>query len=215
LKKPSDFEVQQEIFIANQNQYRSTVAKYIKERNMAYVVAIVMFFLALGCLISTVIMAHEAKVQALIFDKDGQFIGVPNTKTKINDKALVISQLADYITYLYSVPNDMTAKEHNVIKVVAMTDSNYFNSQILPIIKQNLLKYQNTQVIVKVNSIVPTSDGEWIIDFSSFVSDHKIGSYKTILHYRQDLNLDSPSKMINNPLGIYITSLDTQEKLSD
>lgn len=215
MKKPSDFEVQQDIFIANQNQYRSIVARYIKERNLAYLVAVIMFMLALVGLTYAIYMAHSTRIRALIFDKDGQYIGEPNLKTKINDKAFIVSQLADYITYLYSVPSDEVSKEHYVMRVVAMTDANYFRSQILPIIRQNLLKYPSTQVVVKVNSIVPTSDGEWIIDFSSLIADHKVGDYKTVLHYRQDFNLDTAAKMINNPLGIYITSLDTQERLSD
>jgi type IV secretory pathway TrbF-like protein len=213
LKPSKEFELLQNTFIANQNQYRDIVSKYIKERRNAYIVAIVMFFLALAAVIVAVITSGQVRVQAMIFDKDGQYIGAPNVKTTINDKAILVNQLSEYITFLYSVPGDLNTKKYNVTKVVAMTDSNYFSKVVLPIIKDNLTKYQDTQVMVKVNSIIPLGDNRWTIEFSTYVADHLTDSYKTILSYKQDLNLDSPSKMINNPLGIYITSLETQEKI--
>jgi len=138
-----DFYQNQNTFIANQNQYRSIVAKYIKERNNAYVIAIVMFIVTMLAIASTVYLATQSRVQAVIFNQDGQFIGIPNIKTKINDKAMITNQIAEYIIDLYSVPADITTKEHNVTKVVSMTDSNYFNNYVLPIIKQNLLKMYN------------------------------------------------------------------------
>lgn len=201
----------QNTFIANQNQYRSIVAKYIKERNNAYIIAVVMFGITMIAIASTVYLATQAKVQALIFNQDGQFIGIPNVKTKINDKAIITNQIAEYIIDLYSVPADTTTKEHNVTKVVSMTDPNYFNNYVLPIIKQNLLKNRDTQVTVKINNIVPTNSGEWSVDYSTWIGDRKTDSFKTLVNYRQDLNLDKPEKILNNPLGIFITSLETQE----
>jgi type IV secretory pathway TrbF-like protein len=206
-----DFYQNQNTFIANQNQYRSIVAKYIKERNNAYVIAIVMFIVTMIAIASTVYLATQSRVQAVIFNQDGQFIGIPNIKTKINDKAMITNQIAEYIIDLYSVPADITTKEHNVTKVVSMTDSNYFNNYVLSIIKQNLLKNRDTQVTVKINSIVLTNTGEWSIDYSTWVGDHKTDSFKTLVNYRQDLNLDKPEKILNNPLGIFVTSLETQE----
>ncbi len=206
-----DFYQNQNTFIANQNQYRSIVAKYINERNKAYIVAIVMFGIAMMAIASTVYLATQAKVQALIFNQDGQFIGVPNVKTRINDKAIITNQIAEYIIDLYSVPADTATKEHNVTKVVSMTDSNYFNNYVLPIIKQNLLKNRDTQVTVKINNIILTNTGEWSVDYSTWVADRKTDSFKTLVNYRQDLDLDKPEKILNNPLGIFVTSLETQE----
>lgn len=213
MKPSKEFEILQNTFIANQNQYRDIISKYIKERRNAYIVAIVMFFLALVAVIVAVTTAKEVKVQAMIFDKDGQYIGVPNIKTQINDRAIIMNQLAEYITFLYSVAGDLNTKKYNITKVVAMTDSKYFSSSVLPVIRDNLTKYQDTQVVVKVNSIIPLGDNRWTIEFSTYIGDHLTNSYKTILSYKQDLNLDNPSKMINNPLGIYVTSLETQEKI--
>ena len=212
-KPTKDFVLQQQIFIANQNQYRSIVAKYIKERNLACLIALIMFVAMLGAVSVCVILAQQAKVQAIIFNQDGQFIGIPNVKTQINNEAIIANQLIAYVTGIYSVPADSVSKQNNVTKVVTMTGDVYFDAHVLPIIKQNLLKYRDTQVEVKVTYIKPMN-GVWNIEFDTYTATTRLSSYVTKISYTQDLNLDTTEKMFNNPLGIYVTSIETGERFN-
>jgi type IV secretory pathway TrbF-like protein len=206
-----DFILLQETFIANQNQYRSIIAKYIKERNLAYIVALVLFIVMIISIAITAYLATQAKVQAVIFNQDGQFVGIPNLKTKINNEAIIANQLVEYIRGVYAVPADSISKERNVAKVVTMTDEAYFNAHVLPIIRQNLLKYKDTQVEVKVTYIKPV-EGVWNVEFDTYAGTTRLSSYVSRISFRQDLNLDTNEKILNNPLGIYVTSIDTGEK---
>jgi type IV secretory pathway TrbF-like protein len=210
-KLSKDFVLLQETFIANQNQYRSIVAKYIKERNLACIVAIIMFIVLLTSIAVSVSLASQAKVQAVIFNQDGQFIGIPNVKTKINEEAIIANQLVDYIKGVYSVPADSMSKLQSITKVVAMTDETYFNAHLQPIIKQNLLKYKDSQVEVKI-TYIKQINGVWDIEFDTYAATSRLNSYISKISFRQDLNLDTGEKMLNNPLGIYVTSIETGEK---
>ena len=69
-----DYSEIQNTFIANQNQYRSILTKYVKERNVAYLIALVMFIVMLLSVGITTYLATQIKVQAIIFNQDGQFI---------------------------------------------------------------------------------------------------------------------------------------------
>ena len=169
-KPTKDFVLQQQTFIANQNQYRSIVAKYIKERNLACLIALIMFVAMLASVSVCVILAQQAKVQAVIFNQDGQFIGIPNVKTQINNEAIIANQLIAYVTGIYSVPADSVSKQNNVTKVVTMTGDIYFDAHVLPIIKQNLLKYRDTQVEVKVTYVKPMN-GVWNIEFDTYYEE--------------------------------------------
>ncbi len=212
-KPTKDFVLQQQTFIANQNQYRSIVAKYIKERNLACLIALIMFVAMLASVSVCVILAQQAKVQAVIFNQDGQFIGIPNVKTQINNEAIIANQLIAYVTGIYSVPADSVSKQNNVTKVVTMTGDIYFDAHVLPIIKQNLLKYRDTQVEVKVTYVKPMN-GVWNIEFDTYTATTRLSSYVTKISYTQDLNLDTTEKMFNNPLGIYVTSIETGERFN-
>ncbi|MBY0379354.1 MAG: type IV secretion system protein [Burkholderiales bacterium] len=206
-----DFVLLQETFIANQNQYRSIVAKYIRERNLAYMVATIMFIVMLISVGITTYLSTQAKVQAVIFNQDGEFIGIPNVRVRINNEAIIANQLIAYISGVYGVPADAISKEQSVTKVVSMTDDAYFNSHVLPIIRGNLLNYKDQQVEVRVTYIKPV-DGIWNIDFDTYSGTTRLKSYTSRINFRQDLNLDNNEKILNNPLGIYVTSIETGEK---
>jgi len=179
---------------------------------MAYLVAVIFGVVMLVLVGVSTYLATQAKVQAVIFNQDGQFIGIPNIKTRINEEAIVANQLIAYISGVYGVAADATSKEHNITKVVAMTDEVYFNTHVLPIIRNNLLKYKEQQVEVRV-TYIKEINGVWNIDFDTYSGANKLDSYTSRISFRQDLNLDTNDKMLNNPLGIFVSSIETGEKL--
>lgn len=212
ISMTKDYSEIQNTFIANQNQYRSILTKYVKERNVAYLIALVMFIVMLLSVGITTYLATQIKVQAIIFNQDGQFIGIPNTKVSINNELIVANQLVSFISSIYEVPLDQASKQHNITKILSMTDEHYFTNHLLPIIKDNFINYKDQQVEVRVTYIKPINN-IWNIDFDTYMANTKLKSYSSRISFKQDLNLDTNDKMLNNPLGIYITNIETGEKL--
>lgn len=217
MKKPSEFDLVKNTYFANQEHYQSLVGSYIVARNYWRLIAIIALTIALIAVGGVIYFGTKSKeTKTVVFKEDGMggltFVGIPNTPLKINSKALIANKLTEYVTALYSVPLDKSQKQYNISLLVSMTGENYFNSKVVPIIKDNYLKYASKSVSVHIETVALNSQNVWEIEFSQNSDNKELGVYKTFLTFKQNLNLDSVELMKNNPLGIYITNIENVDR---
>ncbi|MFN8771025.1 MAG: VirB8/TrbF family protein [Neisseriaceae bacterium] len=198
-------------YIANQNHYKSILGKYITQRNVS--IGFNLIFLVIIAILSLnlIDIAHQPKYKAMIFDKKGSYLGVPLTETRTDSEILIKASLEDYITFLYSAPQDQDARTFFVRKVASMTSAKYFDNTVSDIIKSNYTSFPTQSTTITIQDSLPIGKNVWQIDWIRTIDGKTNVYYKSTLSFT--INNDVTDKdRITNPNGIWITNIMTQEK---
>lgn len=220
--KKLDKQVINEIDLVNneyyitQNQVRSQFQILIKQRNMAIYFAIFIMILSFVICFKALLISQEAKkVDKIVFKEDGiggiTYVGIVNNTLKVNENKYLANQLVEYLYALYSVPLDDDTKKRNVAKVQMMTDVNYYNN-IKQIMKDLYIKGEN--VSVKLSLVTKISNNLYSIDWDKFINNVNVGSYKTLIAFKQIQVQDETQQILQyNPLDIIITNIQTDQRI--
>ena len=215
----SEFELLQNEYIVNQGQVKSLIGKYIKQRNFAFIVMLVVIIVSGIIVYSSLQIAGEAKkVDKVVFKEDGSggltYLGLSNSKLEIDKKMYISNQIVEYVAALYSIPSDKDKREFNVAKVQWMTDIQYFAKYPQPLLIEAYTK-NGTQLIVVATSLSgEVSKDVWEVDWTKTIDGVKIGNFRTLITYKQTDKLSGSQAYLYNPLGIIVTSIDTQQRFN-
>lgn len=215
----SEFDLLQNEYIVNQGQVKSLIGKYIKQRNFAFIVMLVVIIASGIIVYSSLQIAGEAKkVDKVVFKEDGSggltYLGLSNAKLEVDKKMYISNQIVEYVSALYSIPSDKDKREFNVTKVQWMTDIQYFAKYPQPLLIEAYTK-NGTQLIVVATSLSgEVSNGVWEVDWTKTIDGVKIGDFRTLITYKQTNKLSGSQAYLYNPLGIIVTSIDTQQRFN-
>lgn len=216
MKKEFDL-IQNEYFV-NQNQIRSQIEVFIRQRNLAIIFSILCLFISTGIVTKSLFIAGEAKkIDKVVFKEDGSggitYLGVVNNGIQINFKKYILNQLSEYVTALNTVPKTDDMKQYNVYKVQYMTEVKYY-PMLQSYLRDLYTKNVNNEVSIKITSVGEVTKGVWELDWTQYINGTVSGNWKTMITFKQlDNNDDNTLIMQYNPLDIAVTNVENSQRL--
>jgi type IV secretory pathway component VirB8 len=212
-KEQKEFDLLQNEFLVNQEYVKNQIRSVQKQRNFALFFAAFVMLLSMVVVIISVNAASEAKhVDKVVFKEDGSggltYIGMATSKLDVKQTNYIRNQLLEYVNALYSIPTDQNQRQYNAYKVQFMTSVDYYSKYPQIVLKDNYINH-GTELVGQV------SPGVWEVDWSKFVNQAKVHDYKTMITFKQtDISTGGTEIDRFNPLGIVVTNIDTQERVS-
>lgn len=203
------------------DEWNDVQAYHIETSNAWRFVALIAIIALAIVSVVAMCMVNQDKHKTLVFERDSlgnlSALGLA-TKTLSIDNKVVAHQLANFITAIREVPQDVAIKRRNINIVHKMADTKLHD--ILD--KMFVARYTNAgdgQVLVVINNIKPLEGGKsweirWHEESLPNISAKSVTNWSSVVSFKH-LDIIDPDVQLINPAGIFISYFHPVEDISE
>ena len=218
--KMSEREIIENEYIINQGQVRSREGTILRQRNFFAVGFLIEAVAIVGlAFLATTIADEKKQVDKLVYKEDGSggltYVGMVNDKLKIESSIYAANQLMEYLTALYSIPQDNTTRQMNVARAQLMTASDYWVQYPQPYLRDNYANKGGDIVTVNVTAVSHPAPNQYVYDWTKYINSKPVDDEKTTITYVQveDGSSIDILRQRYNPLNIAVTNVETIQRV--
>jgi type IV secretory pathway TrbF-like protein len=201
-----------------QDGWNDIQAYHIETQSAWRFVAIVAIMALMIVALIAMYLVNQDKHKTIVFERDSQdnlsLLGIA-TKTLPTDNRVIAHQLANFITALREVPQEVDLKRRNIDIVHKMLEPKLKESIDKTIIDQ-YTKAKDSNIFIKLSSLKPiTGAKSWEVRWSeNNATTSLITHWSAIITFKQ-VDAINPDVQIINPLGLVITYVNLAEDIND
>lgn len=181
------------------------------QRNAILLLIIVILF----CIVGLIWIGKSSKFIPMVFytDRNGSMVygGIATEKLEIS-QPMVENQLARYIEGLRQVPTDLSVRTEYVRKVKMLSDTDVYDQVAVPTF-ENRYKDGAPNIYVTIRNIIPVDANTYQVDWDETANKVAVTTWKAMISFTMDNEIDDPQVRLYNPLGIQITGLNINQEI--
>jgi type IV secretory pathway TrbF-like protein len=201
------------------HKWNSLHAYHIEREATWRLIAIFAMVLAIIISLYSIYMVSLDRHKTLIFKQDSQdnlsLLGIATTTFKVDNK-IIAHQLANFITCLRGVPQDLALKREHIAVVHKMISSDIQKQVDQLIIGQYQKLKNNESVLIKFTSLEPLpGNGSWEVHWQEQNSlSGAITNWSAVITFKLMKQVPINIQLVN-PIGLIITYLNVVEDIND